>query len=328
MNSTSPIDTVSMRQIDSKGLSMRVAEQGEGPAVLFLHGWPESWYSWRHQLAAVAAAGYRGIAPDMPGYGGTDSLPAIDDYNIKTIASHVVGVLDALGIAQAILVGHDWGAAIAWGTIQLYPERFSALVNMSVPYRPHAPAPPMQILKRRFGDRFFYQLYFQKPGVAEAEFDADPRAILSRLYCSPNTFRMKPVVEDKDYRAGGWIPRLGEPKELPAWITPVDIDYYVEEFSRKGFHGGINYYRNIDRNWELLAPFAQKPITQPVLFIAGDKDMVIGGASAEDLKSSMAAMVPNLKDVVLFPGIGHWVQQEAATETNEALLSFIKALNT
>lgn len=303
---------------------MRIAELGEGPLVLMLHGWPESWYSWRYQMRALAQSGYRVVAPDMPGYGMTDSLAVIEEYNIINLASYVVGIIDALGEKQAILVGHDWGAGVAWFTVQLYPERFSALINMSVPFREHPSAPPMEIYRKRFGDKFFYQLYFQKPGVAEAEFDADPRGILSRLLCSPDSFRHKPQIEDKRMDAGGWIPRLGEPRALPLWLSEADLDFYVEEFSRAGFAGGINYYRNIDRNWELMAPYADEKIQIPTLFIAGDKDMVIGKTTRESLFETMSKRLSDLREVVLLPNIGHWVQQEAPEQTNAAILSFLE----
>lgn len=321
------IDDIRLRTIQSHGLRMRIAELGEGPLVLMLHGWPESWYSWRHQILALANAGYRAVAPDMPGYGETEKLGKIEDYNIIKLADYVVGILDALGEERAVLVGHDWGAAVAWSTVQLHPKRFSALVNMSVPFWGHPPVPPMQILRKRFGDKFFYQLYFQEPGVAEAEFDRDPRGILCRLLTSPDTFRQKPAIKDDHKGAGGWIPRLGEPRELPGWLTREDLDYYVDEFTRAGFQGGINYYRNIDRNWELMAPHAKDEIQLPVLFIAGEKDMVIGGASRDALFEGMSKQVTGLRDVVLFPGIGHWVQQEAAEQTNAAMLEFLQDLS-
>lgn len=320
MNDTKDIG---LRMIESRGLPMRIADLGDGPLVLLLHGWPESWYSWRHQILALADAGYRVVAPDMPGYGETGKLKTIQDYNILNLADYVVGILDALGEDRAVLVGHDWGAAVAWSTVQLYPERFNALITMSVPFWGHPPVPPMEIFRKRFGDRFFYQLYFQEPGVAEAEFDQDPRGILSRLLTSPDTFRQKPAVEDEHKDAGGWIPRLGAPDSLPDWLTQEDLDYYVSEFSRAGFAGGINYYRNIDRNWELMAPHARDEIKLPVLFIAGDKDMVVGGASREVLLENMSKQVTGLRDVLLFPGIGHWVQQEAAQQTNAAMLRFL-----
>lgn len=325
-NGSSKRGDISLRMIDSDGLPMRIAELGEGPLVLLLHGWPESWYSWRHQIVALADAGYRVVAPDMPGYGSSGKLPAIEDYNILNLAKYVVGIIDAVGEDKAVLIGHDWGAAVAWSTVQLYPSRFAALINMSVPFWGHPPAPPMQIFRKRFGDKFFYQLYFQKPGVAEAEFDADPRGIISRLLTSPDSFRHKPAVTGDHKDAGGWIPRLGEPASLPDWLSEEDLDFYVAEFRRAGFAGGINYYRNIDRNWELMADNAGREITLPTLFIGGEKDMVIGGASREKLMESMSKQVTGLRDVILFPNVGHWVQQEAAEETNREILNFLRSL--
>ncbi|MBU4317048.1 MAG: alpha/beta hydrolase [Proteobacteria bacterium] len=307
---------------------MRIAEadatQGKGPVVLFLHGWPESWYSWRHQIMALANAGYRVIAPDMPGFGGTDRLPRMEDYNIITIAGYIVGLLDSIEEQSVGLIGHDWGAVISWDLVKLYPARFSRLVALSVPYRPYPEIPPMVAARKALGDRFFYQLYFQTPNIPEAELDADPAGILSRLYCSPDTKRFEPKVTDKHMDAGGWIHRMGEPKESPSWFTAEDLNYYVNEFSRAGFSGGINYYRNIDRNWELMAPYADQTIEIPALFMAGDKDFVIGRATREELMTSMIKGVPNLKDVVILPGIGHWIQQEAPEQVNKAILGFLQ----
>ncbi len=318
---------ISLRYIHSDGLRMRIADHGEGPLILMLHGWPESWYSWRHQIIALADAGYRVIAPDMPGYGKTDPLPAVIDYNIKTIASYVVGILDAIEEETAILMGHDWGASIAWNTVQLYPDRFTKLINLSVPFYPRSKAAPMEIYKKRLGDQFFYQLYFQEKGVAEAEFDQDPVGILSRLYCSPDTFRFPPKIADKNAAAGGWIPRLGEPKELPQWLTQDDLDYYVNEFKVAGFEGGINYYRNIDFNWELMEEYANTTIEIPVFFMAGDKDNVIAGATREQLEEKMKPYIPNLDDVVLLENIGHWIQQEVPEVVNEKVLEFLEKVS-
>ena len=321
-------EQISFRTVKSNGLDMRVAEadttRGKGPVVLLLHGWPESWYSWRHQLIALADAGYRAVAPDMPGFGGTGPLPRMEDYNILTIAGHVIGLLDAIGAASVKLVGHDWGAVIAWHLVKLYPERFSGLITLSVPYRPHSETAPMVQTRKTFGERFFYQIYFQTPGVAEVELDADPGSLLRRLYCSPDTERHAPKITDLHADAGGWIDRMGEPKERPGWLSAEDLNYYVNEFSRVGFTGGINYYRNIDRNWELMAPYALQKIEIPAMFMAGDRDFVIGRATREQLLSSMRTDVPNLRDVVILPGIGHWIQQEAAEEVNVCMLNFLK----
>jgi pimeloyl-ACP methyl ester carboxylesterase len=314
-----------LRFIKSNGIKMRIAEMGKGPLVILVHGWPESWYSWRHQLPALAAAGYRAVAPDMRGYGKTDKPIAVEDYDIHHVTADLVGILDALGEKSAILIGHDWGAIVSWHAMLLHPQRFTALVAMSVPYSGRGQQSLIQTLQRAYGDNFYYILYFQEPGVAEKEFDADPRAILSRLYLSPDSPREAPQVSDPKRTAGGWIPRLGAPKGLPTWLTQAELDYYVAEFKEAGFRGGINYYRNFHRNWETTPQLAGVKINAPVLFVAGEKDVVIRGASAEALTASMRNAVPGLREVKLLPNAGHWVQQERPREVNEAIIAFLKA---
>ena len=315
-----------MRVIETNGITMRIAEEGRGPLVLLLHGWPESWYSWRHQLPALAAAGFHAVAPDMRGFGGTDKPAAVGDYDIHHLTADVLGLIDALGERTAVVVGHDWGAIVAWHCLLLHPDRFTALAALSVPYGGRLPESLITTLERTHGDNFFYILYFQEPGVAEREFDADPRAILSRLYASPDTPREAPAVTDPKRAAGGWIPRLGAPKGLPPWLTPADLDYVVGEFAAAGFRGGINYYRNFTRNWETTPQLAGVRIAQPVLFVAGEKDGVIRGASAEQLTALMGKAVTDLRGVHVFPGAGHWVQQERPAETNAALVEFLRGL--
>ncbi len=317
---------ITLRKIETNGIAMRIAEQGTGPLVVLLHGWPESWYSWRHQIPALAQAGYRAVAPDMRGYGETDAPPEVTDYQITTIAKDITGLLDALGEKQAVIVGHDWGSIVAWNCAMLHPDRFRAVITMSVPYGGRAPEPPTATWSRTYGDNFFYILYFQEPGVAEAEFDANPHGILSMLYASPTTPREAPTITDPKRAAGGWIGRIGAPKELPAWLKQEDLDYYVAQFKKAGFRGGINYYRNFDRNWKITEALQYSKVTQPTLFIAGERDVVIGGATKDRLTAMMRPVVADLRDVVLIPGVGHWVQQEAAPETNAAMLAFLKAL--
>ncbi len=313
--------------IESNGIRMRVASMGEGPAVLLAHGWPESWYSWRHQLRALADAGYRALAPDMRGYGETDAPQDVSSYNQVNLAADMVGILDALGIDQATMVGHDWGSPVAANTVLLYPERFNGLVLMSVPHGGRGPASPMAAMRERTGDNFFYMLYHNEPdGVAEKEYDADPREFLRRIYQSPDSPREPPEVTDPKRAAGGWMPRIGRPLGLPDWLTEADLDYYAGQFEKTGFRGGVNYYRNFDLSWELTADLAGVAVPVPTLFIAGASDMVIGGADEAQLRAMMAASVPELTDVVLLPGIGHWVQQEAPGPVNAALIGFLEAL--
>ena len=315
-----------MRFIEANGIRLRISEEGRGPLVLLLHGWPESWYSWRHQLPVLAAAGYHAVAPDMRGFGGSDKPAAVAEYNIQDLTADVVGIIDALGEKTAIVVGHDWGAIVAWQCLLLHPSRFTALVAMSVPYGGRPPESIVETLQKTHGDNFFYILYFQEAGVAEAEFDANPRGILSRLYVSPGAPREAPAVTDPKRAAGGWIPRLGAPKALPDWLTAADLDYFVGEFTAAGFRGGINYYRNFHRNWETTPQIAGAKVSQPVLFIAGEKDNVIRGASAEQLTAFMGNAVTDLRGVRLLAGAGHWIQQERPAETNAAMLKFLNGL--
>lgn len=317
---------IRFRMVESNGIRMRVAEMGEGPVVLLAHGWPESWYSWRHQIRALAAAGYRVLAPDMRGYGETDAPEDVSTYNLVNLAADMIGILDAMQVQQATMVGHDWGSPVAAYTVLLYPDRFNGLVLLSVPHGGRGPVSPLDAMKARTGDNFFYMVYHNEPdGVAEAEYDSDPRGFLSRIYLSPDSPREAPEVTDPRRSAGGWIPRLGAPLGLPDWLTQEDLDYYVSQFEKAGFRGGVNYYRNFDRTWELTDGLDQT-VRVPTLFIAGEKDLVINGASRAQLEAAMAATVPDLRDVVLIPDTGHWVQQEAAAATNAAMLRFLEDL--
>ncbi len=327
----SPVAGVSFRFVDVNGIRMRVAEAGEGPLVLFAHGWPESWYSWRHQLPALAEAGYRAVAPDMRGYGSTTAPPDIADYDIAHLCGDLKGLVSALGHEEAVLVGHDWGAVAGWQCALLEPETFRAAVNMSVPYRGRAARSPLESWQEQFGDNFFYILYFQElngdgSGIAEAEFDADPRGLLSRLYTSPGTPREEPHVTDPLRSAGGWIPRRGAPTELPDWLSSEDLAYYVGEFEGAGFRGGINYYRNFHRNWETTPQLDGARVQQPSLFIAGEQDGVIGGATRDQLEEGMQRVILDLRGVHLIPDTGHWVQQERPEQVNQLLLEFLAGL--
>ena len=323
-----PVAGVTFRFIESNGIKMRIAEAGTGPLVLLAHGWPESWYSWRHQMTMLADAGYHAVAPDMRGYGETDKPAAVDDYDVNHVAGDLVGILDALGEETAILVGHDWGAIVAWTTVLLHPSRFTALIAMSVPYGGRVAQSPMESWQEAFGENFFYILYHNEPGgIAEAEYDADPRGLISRLYLSPNSPRVQPAITDPLRSAGGWIGRLGAPMGLPDWLLQEDLDYVVSQFENSGFRGGMNYYRNFHRNWEITEHLQGAKIKIPVLFIAGSRDMVIAGAEKESLTATISRATEDLRDVVLIPEIGHWVQQEAPEEVNQAISDFLTEIH-
>ncbi|MEX0786167.1 MAG: alpha/beta hydrolase [Dehalococcoidia bacterium] len=312
------------RTIETNGIRMHIAEQGEGPLVLLVHGFPELWYSWRHQLPALAEAGYHAVAPDVRGYGGSDAPKPVEAYTLKEITADMAGALDALGAETAVVVGHDWGSMIAWHCALLYPQRFRAVVGMSVPYSGRMPMQPTQLFKQVFQDNFFYIMYFQEPGVAEAELEADVRDFLRKFIYGASGDRPEDTDGLAPKKAGAkLLDGMADMPGLPSWLTQGDLDYFVSEFERTGLSGGLNRYRNMDRDWEEMPELAGRKIEQPALFIAGERDPVLSFARIE----SMTEHVPNLKESVLLPGAGHWVQQERPAETNAALIKFLNSLD-
>jgi pimeloyl-ACP methyl ester carboxylesterase len=316
---------INHRIVETNGISMHVAEAGEGPLVVLCHGFPESWYSWRHQLTALAAAGYHVVAPDQRGYGQTDAPPEIDSYSQFHLVGDIVGLVHALGETTAVIVGHDWGAPVAWNAALWRPDVFRAVAALSVPTSDRGPVAPTAAMRAMFGDRFFYVLYFQTPGVAEHELQHDVRRTMRCLLygASGNSARGMSMIEAPPPKTAYFLDQLEDPESLPPWLTEADLDFFVAEFSRTGFRGPINWYRNLDRNWELGAPFQGRKIEQSALFVAGDRDLIRANPGFE---APMRAVVPNLRDVVILPGIGHWTQQEAPEATNDALIGFLSTL--
>jgi pimeloyl-ACP methyl ester carboxylesterase len=316
------------RHLETNGIRMHVAEQGTGPLVVLCHGFPESWYSWRHQLAALAEAGFHAVAPDMRGYGQTDRPEAVDQYTLLHLVGDMVGLLDALGAESAVIAGHDWGAPVAWCAALLRPDRFRAVIGLSVPYRPRGPVRPTAAMPQT-DEAVFYQLYFQEPGVAERELERDVRLTHRRLLyaASGDAPRRAPAAAvGMVPRGGGFLDGAPEPDRLPPWLTEADIDFYAREFGRTGFRGGLNWYRNIDRNWELLAPFAGARVTVPALYVAGDRDLVVAFPGMDRVLSGLARWVPDLRGTVMLPGCGHWTQQERPAEASAAVLDFLRQL--
>ena len=303
---------------------MHVASAGKGPLVLLCHGWPESWYSWRHQLKALAEAGYRAVAPDMRGYGQTDKPEAIDQYTLLQLTGDMVGAVDALGFKDAVIIGHDWGAPVAWHSALFRPDKFKAVAGLSVPFRPRGEAPPTTAMPRT-DKAIFYQLYFQEPGVAEAEFERDPYRLVSAMLFGLSA---NPVGAMMVPREGGWLSTFAAPEgNLPSWITKGDVDFYANELKQAGFRGGLNWYRNVDRNWSLLAPWAGAKVSVPALYIAGDRDPVVRFPGMDKLIPNLPLFVPQLRKTIMLAGCGHWTQQERPDEVNAALLEFLKEVH-
>lgn len=314
------------QMIETNGIRLRTVVEGKGPLVILLHGWPQCWYLWRHQIDPLVAAGFQVAVPDQRGYGGSDKPAEIEAYNIIELTNDVVGIADALGHERFLVVGHDWGAPVAWHTALLHPDRVKAVAGLSVPYTRWK----ANTLTRQefFGDNFWYMVYFQQPGVAEAEFEADIRRSLRMIYYSgsgdfPSGFRLS-----KKPASARFLDGLPDPEQLPAWLTEEDMDYYVAQYEQSGFRGPINWYRNIDRNAGLtpqLDRVETGQIKQPAFFIAGTKDPVLkfgGGDTVQRMDKWMA----DLRGKVMIEGAGHWVQIERPAEVTEALLSFLKTV--
>ena len=312
------------RTVHANGIDLRVVEAGSGPLVVLCHGFPELSYSWRHQLPALAAAGYHAVAPDMRGYGGTSRPDAVDAYDILDLTGDVLGLMDALDEERAVLVGHDWGAPVVWNLALRAPERVRGVAGMSVPFTPRSHRPPTEIWRAMFADNWFYILYFQEPGVADADLGRDAATTLRRLMCAvsgiPSAESLSLLTGPRDGR--GMVDRLPEPDALPAWLSQADLDHYGSVFARTGFTGGLNWYRNFDRNWELTPELSGVRVEVPALFVAGAGDPVLGMAPLDPMRE----WVTDLRDIVLVPGAGHWVQQEEPEAVNAALLQFLSGL--
>ncbi|QGZ39897.1 pimeloyl-ACP methyl ester carboxylesterase [Pseudoduganella flava] len=310
------------RNIDANGLRFAVAEQGTGPLVLLCHGFPETSYAWRHQIGALAAAGYRAVAPDLRGYGGTDRPADPQQYTVWHLVGDLVGILDALGETQAVVVGNDWGATVAWHAALLRPDRFRAVVGIGVPMMGRAPRAP-SLLFPRTEEALFYTLYFQQSGVAERELEADVPATLRKiLFAGTGEGGLNPfgMVD----RAAGMLAPL--PDALPAWLTQHDLDTFAQSFAASGFRGPLNYYRNLDRNWELQGALEGLRVTVPALYLAGERDPGLAMPGMRAIVDAMPALVPDLRGSVMLP-CGHWVPQEAPALVNEALLGFLRELD-
>lgn len=313
---------INQRRVATNGIQLNVAEQGEGPLVLMLHGFPESWYSWRHQFAPLADAGYHAVAPDMRGYGSSDKPANIDAYNQVEVVNDIVGLIPALGYETAIVIGHDWGAPTAWSCALHHPQQVTAVGALSVPFSPRSPVQPMPAMRELFKGQFFYQLYFQTPGVAEAEFEKDIRTALKKFLVmgagETDLTALPTRGPDSDLLTG-----LPNPDTLPAWLSEADLDFYEAEFERSGMRGPLNYYRNHDLTWQLTEG-APTEIAQPAMFVAGERDGVIMMAALA--LENMPKHVKDLRINELIPEIGHWTQQEAPEQVNDALLRFLKQL--
>lgn len=315
--------TVTERVIGTNGVQLRTLEAGcpGDPLVVLAHGFPELAYSWRHQIPALAAAGYHVLAPDQRGYGESSRPDAVDDYSIAALTGDLIGLLDHAGAERAAFVGHDWGAIVTWNMPLLYPDRVAAVAGLSGPPVPRSRKPPTTVWRNIFGDNFFYILYFQEPGVADADLGRDPATTMRRALAGRPT-REELAASMQWPGPEGYVERLPEPEGLPAWLSQDELDYYIGEFSRTGFTGALNWYRCFDRNWELTANTPATTITVPSLFIAGADDPVLSFTRTD----RYAEVISGPYRELIIAGAGHWIQQERPDEVNQALLDLLSGL--
>lgn len=305
------------------GIELEVFEAGSGPPVVLLHGFPELAYSWRHQVGPLVAAGYRVIVPNQRGYGASSSPAEVEAFDLESLAADVAALIRRAGDSPAVVIGHDWGAPVAWHTALRYPDLVRAVGSLSVPHAARAPRPPLDLLRESAGPHHIHYIdYFQQPGLAEAEFEADIRAALAGFYWSisgdaPREERFRPIR-----KGARFIDSFAPPAALPAWLSPADLEVYVAAFTAKGFRGGLNWYRNINRNWELSADLAGSVVRQPALFITGSRDPARNPPAIERIRD----VVPDLRTFAILEGCGHWTQQERPAEVNSLLLGFLEVL--
>ncbi len=326
MAQPAPAAAVTHRLVPSPAGRIHVVEQGSGPLVLLVHGFPESWYSWRHQLPVLAAAGYRAVALDVRGYGRSSKPGDVAAYRMLELVEDNVAVVHALGERTAVIVGHDWGATIAANSALVRPEVFRAVGLLSVPYAPRGGPRPSEVFARMGGEEEFYVRYFQEPGRAEAEIEPDVRGWLAGFYAALSADTMPPdgAPDPHFVSRGGRLRDRFPADRLPAWLSTDDLDVYAAEFERTGLSGALNRYRNMDRDWEDLAGFDGAPITQPSLFAGGALD-----ASTTWMADAVAAYpvtLPGLVSSRVLDGCGHWIQQERRDEVNEILTGWLASL--
>jgi len=317
------------REVEANGLRMRIADHGEGPLVLLCHGFPEAAYAWRHQLIALADEGYRAVAPDLRGFGCTDAPAEVEAYALQLLVGDMVALLDTLVAESAVIVGNDWGATLAWHAALLRPDRFTAVAAIGVPIMGRPPIPPTQLFPQT-DDALFYTLYFQDEGVAEAEFESDIRRTLLKIYYSacgeagsrepldgtPNPFAM---VSRRD----GLLAPLPMPRRGLSWLTDGDLAAFEADYSKSGFRGGLNLYRNLDRNWTFHAALSGRTVDVPALYMVGTRDTGLAMPGMQQMIEGQKMLTPQLRDPIYLKECGHWAQQERPDQVNELLVTFL-----
>jgi pimeloyl-ACP methyl ester carboxylesterase len=313
------------RVVSTNGVDLFVRDAGpeDGPVVVLAHGFPELGYSWRHVIGPIADAGYRVLVPDQRGYGRSSVPGAVDDYDIIDLTADLLGLLDDVGARSATFVGHDWGAIVVWQMSVLHPERVDGVVGVSVPFQRRGPSPPIARMRSRFAGVFFYMLYFQEPGLADAELGADPYRTMRVLFSAGSA----PAGPEAAFAAladdgRGFLERIPDAGELPSWLTDDEVRVYADAFRSTGYTGPLSWYRNIDRNWELTAHLDGARVEVPALFLGGGNDPVL----AVTPPAVMDGWVTDLRGSIVLDGAGHWLPQERPDDVSAAILEFLRGL--
>ena len=329
------MENIEFKIVESNGINIRLAMMGEGPLVIFCHGWPESWYSYRHQLPAVADAGFKAVAYDVRGYGESDKPYEVEAYTMRNMTNDVIGIIDVLGYDTAITIGHDWGGPIALNTAALNEDRITATGTLSVPFTGRGPMPTLDLWKEIYKDRFFYQLYFQKEGIAEEEFESDLSKSLFMTYTNSDGRGMKfnfekgqsGLVAEKT-KDSTFLEGMEMFKDFPNWFTKEDLDYFVSQFEMSGLRGPFNRYRAQNIDWHEIPELEGKILKQPAFFVTGTLDPVNFFVPTD--QSLTERIKPNYKNLLFaeeLEGIGHWTQQEAPEEVNNFILNFLEKVS-
>ena len=329
------MENIEFKIVESNGINIRLAMMGEGPLVIFCHGWPESWYSYRHQLPAVADAGFKAVAYDVRGYGESDKPYEVEAYTMRNMTNDVIGIIDALGYDTAITIGHDWGGPIALNTAALNEDRITATGTLSVPFTGRGPMPTLDLWKEIYKDRFFYQLYFQKEGIAEEEFESNLSKSLFMTYTNSDGRGMKfnfekgqsGLVTEKT-KDSTFLEGMEIFKDFPNWFTKEDLDYFVSQFEMSGLRGPFNRYRAQNIDWHEIPELEGKILEQPAFFVTGTLDPVNFFVPTD--QSLTERIKPNYKNLLFaeeLEGIGHWTQQEAPEEVNNFILNFLEKVS-
>jgi len=307
-------------------INIHAVEYGRGPLVIMVHGWPESWYSWRHQIKPIAKTGYRVLAIDVRGYGQSSKPFEVEKYDMLSLIGDIIGIINSEKEENAILIGHDWGAPICWSTAALHPDKIKAVIGLSIPHARRGKISNIELWRQIYKDNFFYQTYFEKEGVAEEELERNVGASLRKIYywisAEGHDAKMRTNFDKDSELLDGLI----DPDPFPNWLTKKDLDFYINEFKNSGFRGPINRYRNQDRDWETIPELSNLKIEVPSFFIGGGKDSVRKFMKGHDMYENPGKNCTNFFGKAIIEEAGHWVQQEAPKKTTDAIINFLEKL--